>query len=267
MIAHMPLMAHGDAKRVLIIGGGDGGTLKEVLKHPVQHVVLVEIDSEVVELSKRFFPNVSGGAFEDPRVEVVLGDGIEYVAQAESNFDVVIIDSTDPIGPGEQLFTKAFYDRCRNLLLPGGIIVVQSGAPFYHPQQLEGVCKRLASSFDVVQPFLAPVPSYAGGMLALVAAGENYNALRPSMTILRTRFEQLQPNTSYYTPEVHRAAFVLPPRFRSPACAVIGATALTPANEANCAPQRPCELRRTDGRARPEVGAPLASCQAPANPD
>jgi spermidine synthase len=234
MIAHVPLMAHGSAKRVLIIGGGDGGTLKEVLKHSVQQVVLVEIDSEIVELSKRFFPGVSGRAFEDSRVTVVLGDGIEYVVQAETNFDVVIIDSTDPIGPGEQLFTKIFYEHCRNLLTRDGIIVVQSGAPFYHPQQLEGVCKRLASSFDTVQPFLAPVPTYAGGMLALVAAGESYSALRPSMTMLRTRFEQLQPNTSYYTPEVHQAAFALPPRFRSPGCAVNGAATLALVNEADC---------------------------------
>lgn len=219
MIAHVPLMAHGSAKRVLIIGGGDGGALNEVLKHSVQHVVLVEIDGEVVELSKRFFPEVSGGAFEDPRATIIVGDGLEYVARAETTFDVVIVDSTDPIGPGEQLFEKAFYERCRKLLRPGGIIVVQSGAPFYNSQLLESVCQRLACSFDAVRPFLAPVPTYAGGMLALVAAGESYKAMRPSTKILRARFEQLQQNTSYYTPEVNRAAFALPPRFRSLGCA------------------------------------------------
>jgi hypothetical protein len=106
MIAHVPLMAHGAAKRVLIIGGGDGGTLKEVLKHPVEHVVLIEIDDDVIELSKRFFPQVSDGAFEDRRVNLVIGDGVEYVTQTEAKFDAVIVDSTDPIGPGE-LFTKA----------------------------------------------------------------------------------------------------------------------------------------------------------------
>jgi spermidine synthase len=213
MIAHVPLMAHGAVKRVLIIGGGDGGTLKEVLKHPVEHVVLIEIDDDVIELSKRFFPQVSDGAFEDRRVNLIIGDGVEYVTQTEAKFDAVIVDSTDPIGPGEQLITKVFYERCRSLLRPGGMIALQSGAPFYNPEQLESVCSRLACSFDAVRPFLAPVPTYAGGMLALVAGCEGRKALRPPIKTLREQFDRLRPNTGYYTPEVHRAAFTLAPAF------------------------------------------------------
>jgi spermidine synthase len=213
MIAHVPLVAHGSAKRVLIIGGGDGGTLKEVLKHPVEEVVLVEIDRKIIGLSKQFFPKVSGGAFEDRRTTVHVRDGINYVVETESKFDVVIVDSTDPIGPGEQLFTAAFYGRCQRQLCPGGMIAVQSGAPFYQRRQLESVCNRLGSSFGAVRPFLAPVPSYAGGMLALVAAGESHKALRPCVKVLRERIQELQPNICYYTPEVHRAAFMLPPDF------------------------------------------------------
>ena len=128
MIAHVPLLAHGTAKRVLIIGGGDGGTLKEVLKHRVENVVMVELDQEVIELSKRYFPQVSDGAFDDRRVNLVIGDGAEYVTQVDAQFDVVIIDSTDPVGPGEQLFTRAFYERCRTLLPPNGMIALQAGA-------------------------------------------------------------------------------------------------------------------------------------------
>jgi spermidine synthase len=213
MIAHVPLMAHGSAERVLIIGGGDGGTLKEVLKHPVTQVVLVEIDHKIIELSQRFISEVSGEAFADPRSTVVASDGAKYVAETALKFDVIIVDSTDPIGPGEQLFSETFYRCCRNLLLPGGIVAVQSGTPFYQPERLENVCDRLAGSFGVASPFLAPVPTYAAGMLALVAASASRKALRPPYKVLRTRFQSLRGRTRYYTPEVHRAAFTMAPTF------------------------------------------------------
>lgn len=214
MIAHVPLMAHGKAKRVLIIGGGDGGTLREVLKHPVDEVVLVEIDAGVVDLAKEFFPQVSAGAFEDKRAKIVIGDGVEYVARAaESSFDVVIIDSTDPEGPGEQLFTQDFYDDCWRVLRRRGILVLQSGIGFYQPRRLQAVCGRVASSFEAVSPFLVPVPTYAAGMLALVAAGEHGGALRPPVETLTERWNPLRSELRYYTPDVHWSAFTMPPLF------------------------------------------------------
>ncbi|WP_445503726.1 polyamine aminopropyltransferase [Microvirga sp. G4-2] len=213
MIAHVPLMAHGLAGQVLIIGGGDGGTLKEVLKHPIERATLVELDGEVIELSRRHLPTVSDGAFLDPRSNVLVMDGTRYIAQTSEKFDVIIIDSTDPMGPGAPLFTAAFYEACRSRLRPGGMMVVQSGAPFFQPGELEMVCGRLSGSFTGVRPYLAPVPTYAGGMLALVAAGETRDALRPPCKVLRERFGPLQGRTRYYTPEVHRAAFTLAPSF------------------------------------------------------
>ncbi len=213
MIAHVPLMAHGAARDVLIIGGGDGGTLKEVLKHPVERATLVELDGEVIDLSRRYLPKVSGGAFADPRANVLVMDGTRYIEDTREKFDVIIIDSTDPIGPGEPLFTPAFYRACRTRLRPGGMIAVQSGAPFFQPTELETVCGRLSASFAGVRPYLAPVPTYAGGMLALVAAGESRDALQPPCKVLRERFAPLQGRTRYYTPEVHRAAFTLAPSF------------------------------------------------------
>ncbi|MBA1154646.1 polyamine aminopropyltransferase [Microvirga mediterraneensis] len=211
MIAHVPLMAHGSARDVLIIGGGDGGTLKEVLKHPVDRATLVEIDGEVIDLSRRFLPDVSGGAFDDPRTTVLVMDGTRYIAETATQFDVIVIDSTDPLGPGEKLFTPAFYRACRSRLRPGGVIAVQSGAPFFQPMELDQVCGRLAASFAGVRPYLAPVPTYAGGMLALVAAGASNDVLRPPCKVLRERFGALDGKTRYYTPEVHRAAFTLAP--------------------------------------------------------
>jgi spermidine synthase len=213
MIAHVPLMAHGSARNVLIIGGGDGGTLKEVLKHPVERATMVELDGEVIDLSRRYLPTVSDGAFTDPRANVLVLDGTRYIAETQEKFDVIIIDSTDPIGPGEALFTAAFYRACRARLRPGGMIAVQSGAPFFQRRELENVCDRLAGSFAGVRPYLAPVPTYAGGMLALVVAGESRDALRPPCKVLRERFGRLQGQTRYYTPEVHRAAFTLAPSF------------------------------------------------------
>lgn len=228
MIAHVPLMAHGSVGRVLLIGGGDGGTLKEVLKHPVEQVVMVEIDDDIIQLSKRFFPQVSEEAFEDPRVSLLIGDGVEYVTQADSMFDVVIVDSTDPIGPGEQLFTKTFYERCRSLLRPGGVIALQSGASSFNPEQLGGVCGRLASSFQAVRPYLAPVPTYAGGTLALIAAGESDKALLPAIKTLRERVRRLRLRTSYYTPDIHGAAFIL-------------AAGYTPSSETTITAQNPVQ--------------------------
>ena len=134
MIAHVPLIAHGSARNVLIIGGGDGGTLKEVLKHPVESATLVELDGEVIDLSRRYLPKVSDGAFSDPRANVLVMDGTRFVAETQEKFDAIIIDSTDPVGPGEALFTAAFYRACRTRLRPGGMIAVQSGAPFYQTE-------------------------------------------------------------------------------------------------------------------------------------
>jgi spermidine synthase len=216
MIAHVPLMAHGSARHVLIIGGGDGGTLKEVLKHPVERATLVELDGEVIDLSRRYLPTVSDGTFADPRANVLVMDGTRYIEQTKDKFDVILIDSTDPVGPGEPLFTAAFYRACRSRLRPGGIVVVQSGAPFFQPRELEMVCGRLFASFAAVRPYLAPVPTYAGGMLALVAAGDSREALRPPCKVLRERFGALQGRTRYYTPEVHGAAFTLAPSFEPP---------------------------------------------------
>jgi spermidine synthase len=216
-IAHVPLVLHGSARRVLIIGGGDGGTLKEALKHPINEVDLVEIDRGVIDLSRQFFPGVSDDAFQDPRVSIVVEDGVTFVSECRANYDVILIDSTDPGGPGDRLFSKEFYDNCRNLLVSTGILVVQSGTAPHQPEQLIRVCKLLNSAFGAARPFVAPVPSYPGGMLALVAASWSDSALTKGIDTLQRRFQHLRGRTKFYTPDIHRAAFALarglsPPR-------------------------------------------------------
>ena len=213
MIAHVPMLAHGSPGLVLIVGGGDGGTLLEVLKHSVAQVFMVELDREVIDLARTHLPEVSAGAFEDPRATVLVEDGVRFLMDTKLSFDVIIIDSTDPMGPGAPLFSAGFYELCQQHLRPGGIIAVQSGAPFFQPRELDRVCERLSRSFPAARLYLAPVPTYAGGMLALVAAGPSRDAVRPSCKVLRERYPSILGGTRYYTSEVHRAAFTLPPCF------------------------------------------------------
>lgn len=216
MISHTPLMLHGSARRILIIGGGDGGTLKEVLKHPVDEVQLVEIDPEVINLSRRFFPAVCGDGFEDPRVSIHVEDAVRYVAECRTSFDVILIDSTDPGGPGEQLFSREFYEQCRALLVSTGILVVQSGAAPHNPEQLTKVCDLLEYSFGAAAAFVAPVPTYPGGMLTLVAASWSRKVLNAGVQLMRRRFQHLRGVTKFYTPDIHRAAFAMAPKLQLP---------------------------------------------------
>jgi spermidine synthase len=209
MIAHVPLVAHGRARSVLIIGGGDGGTLEEVLKHrAVEQVTMVELDPGVVEIARAHLPSLSNGAFDDPRAELVFADGVRFVAETERRFDVIIIDSTDPLGPGEVLFTERFYGDCRRCLRPGGILVAQSGCPFSERQRLHDCRGRLVRVFRDATFYLSAVPSYYGGPFAFAWASDDPAARSQSAAQLAKR--AVPPGLRCYSPAVHQAAFVLP---------------------------------------------------------
>ncbi|WP_308720134.1 polyamine aminopropyltransferase [Komagataeibacter xylinus] len=214
MLTHVPLLEHGDAKRVLIIGAGDGGVLRRVLEHrTVEKAVMVEIDGEVIELSKKFLPGIAGDAWNDPRAEVIVGDGIEYVTNAaDGSFDVIIVDSTDPIGVGEVLFTDSFYKHCARILSANGIIVNQCGVPFMQADELRDTSARRAQFFDHVSAYVAAVPTYVGGFMTLGVAAKGTVPGRQSVDVIRARAEKAGiANTRYWTPEMHVASFVLPP--------------------------------------------------------
>src|SRR3990172_214543 len=131
VMSHVPLFAHGRAKRALIVGGGDGGVLGEALKHPgLEQVTLCEIDRGVIDLCRQYFPEVSAGAYDNPRARIVIADGTKFVAETPDRFDVIMVDSTDPVGPGAVLFTREFYADCARCLKPGGLLVTQNGLPF-----------------------------------------------------------------------------------------------------------------------------------------
>ena len=211
MLTHVPILAHGDARRVLIVGGGDGGMARTVLKHvSVRHVTMVEIDAGVVEFSREYLPAISGGAFDDPRLELVITDGADFMRETEGGYDVIIVDSTDPVGPGEVLFSDSFYGHARRALSPEGILVSQNGVPFLQGEELTGTMRAFKALFRDWTCYLATVPSYAGGPMAF-GWGTDGKARKVTPEVLRDRFEAAGIETDYYTPEVHLGAFALPP--------------------------------------------------------
>ncbi len=215
MLVHVPLLAHGDARRVLIVGAGDGGVLRRVLQHrTTEQAVMVEIDGEVIRLSKQFLPGIAGDCWTDPRAQVIVGDGIAYAAAAApGSFDVIIVDSTDPIGVGEALFTDAFYADCARVLAPGGLLVNQCGVPFMQPEELRETSDRRARAFPYVSAYVAAVPTYVGGFMALGLAAKSSGVGNVPVETVRARARAagILGTTRYWTPEVHAAAFQLPP--------------------------------------------------------
>lgn len=215
MLAHVPLLTHPNAERVLIIGAGDGGVLKRVLQHgTVKQAVMVEIDGRVVELAKEHMPMIAGDAWNDPRADVIIGDGIDYVAKAEpSSFDVIIVDSTDPIGVGEVLFTDEFYRDCERILSDEGVIVNQCGVPFMQADELQETSARRAKFFPHVTAYVAAVPTYVGGFMTLGMAKKGQNPHQLDVEKVRQRAQKagLLERCRYWTPEVHIGAFALPP--------------------------------------------------------
>ncbi|MDT8870935.1 polyamine aminopropyltransferase [Komagataeibacter rhaeticus] len=214
MLTHVPLLEHGDAKRVLIIGAGDGGVLRRVLEHAtVEKAVMVEIDGDVIDLSKKFLPAIAGDAWTSPRAEVIVGDGIEYVTNAaDGSFDVIIVDSTDPIGVGRCCLPTSFYENCARILSARGIIVNQCGVPFMQADELRDTSVRRARFFDHVSAYVAAVPTYVGGFMTLGVAAKGCVPGRQAVDVIRARAEKAGiKDTRYWTPEMHAAAFVLPP--------------------------------------------------------
>lgn len=211
MLTHVPLIAHGKAKRVLIIGGGDGGILREVCRHPtVEHVTQVEIDQAVIDMARQYLPKHSDGAYDDPRANIVIGDGFDFVQQTDERFDVVISDSTDPQGPGEILFTKDFYAGCQRCLNPGGILVTQNGVAFMQTDEVTNTAARLGRLFKDWHFYGAAVPTYVGGIMAFAWASDEPACRQTSLSTLQQRWREAGIKSRYYTPELHHAAFALP---------------------------------------------------------
>jgi spermidine synthase len=211
MMAHVPLMALARPRRVLVVGGGDGGVLREVLKHPsVEKATLCEIDRAVIDLSLAHYPQVARGAFVDRRADIVIADGLKYVAETRERFDAIIVDSSEPIGPSAVLHTREFFADCKRALKEGGILVTQNGLPFLFPEHLEATYGMFASLFASASPYLCAQPCYFGGPFALTAGSDGSDLLGASVATLTRRMAQRRIEARYYTPTVHLAAFALP---------------------------------------------------------
>jgi len=202
MITHVPLCTHPCPRKVLVVGGGDGGTMREVLKHEsVENAVLAEIDEGVIEVSRRYLPHLSS-SLQDPRCRIMVGDGAEHVRSHPGEYDVIICDSTDPVGPGAVLFSEEFYRASYASLTGEGVFCAQMESPFFYGELIRRAVCDLRRVFPVVRLYLAVVPSYPGALWSFVLASKKHDPVRDArVTNLKTR---------YYTPEVHKAAFVLP---------------------------------------------------------
>lgn len=210
MIAHPALFTHADPRRVLIVGGGDGGVVREVIKHKsVESVELVEIDERVVAAGRDFFPTISSG-LSDPRVKVIIGDGIEHVRRATDSYDIIIVDSTDPVGPAVGLFAVEFYRSVSKALRSDGILVAQTESPLLNQDVLSHAFKSISQAFPNTRLYLGPVPTYPSGYWSYTMGLKDSTDPARVIGDKPCRFE-----TKYYTPEVGRAAFALPPFVRA----------------------------------------------------
>ncbi len=211
MLTHVPILAHGQAKRVLIIGGGDGGMAREAMKHKgVERVTMVEIDRSVVDLCTAYIPSIGAAAFKNRKLDLRIADGARFVKTCTDKFDVVIIDSTDPQGPGAVLFTREFYADCKRCLTKGGILVTQNGVPFFQPDELANTAKRLKSLFKDTAFYLGAVPTYYGGFMAFGWGCDSAAPRKAAAKEIARRFKASGIKTRYYTPELHLGCFALP---------------------------------------------------------
>lgn len=209
MMAHVPILAHGEARDVLIIGGGDCGLAEEVLKHQgVVNLTQIELDAAVVAFSKTHFHEFNAPVFSDSRFHLEIADGAAFVAETSRRFDVILIDSTDPVGAGAVLFTETFYRNLQRCLKPGGIVVTQSGVPFMQREEFATSMRNLSRAFAIASCYVVAVPTYFGGHMALGWASMDRQPRDVSLDTLTARASGL--DTRYYTPEVHLAAFALP---------------------------------------------------------
>ena len=209
MISHVPMAVHPKAKNILVIGGGDGGTVREVLRYPtVEKIDLVEIDELVVEVCKKFLPQTAG-ALCDPRVNFYFEDGLKFIRHCKNEYDVIIVDSTDPFGPGEGLFTKEFYGNCYKALKEDGIMVNQHESPFYTEDAyaMQRAHKRIVESFPISRVYQVHIPTYPSGHWLFGFASKKYH---PVNDLNSVKWNALGLKTRYYNPKLHAGSFYLP---------------------------------------------------------
>ncbi|QGQ99236.1 polyamine aminopropyltransferase [Paenibacillus psychroresistens] len=211
MVAHPALFTHPNPKHVLVVGGGDGGVIREILKHPsVEKAVLVDIDGKVIEYSKKYLPTIACG-LEDPRVEVIVNDGYMHIHDHKNAYDVIMVDSTEPVGPAVELFSKGFYQGIYESLKEDGIFIAQTDNPWFKADLIQSVNRDVREIFPIVRVYCANIPTYPSGLWTFTMGSKKYDPLE----VDETKIPEIE--SKYYTPRLHKAAFVLP-RFVEDLC-------------------------------------------------
>jgi len=211
MIAHAPAFLHGNPKKALVIGGGDGGTVRELLKHKsIESVVMVEIDRKVVELSKKFIPSISAGSLDNEKVRLIFDDGMKFLKETEEIFDLVVADLSDPTGPAEKLISSEFYGLVRERLRENGVVSVQSGSLTYQHELTAEIRANLADHFKKIYVHHFVVPTYESGEFSVTIA-TNSESANPDINLLRERLAKSKiGGLKFYSPEQHVASSWLP---------------------------------------------------------
>jgi spermidine synthase len=206
MICHVPLCVHPKPSRVLVIGGGDGGTVREVLRHPeVEMIHVCEIDETVVDVCRKYIPSLAS-SFDDPKVKIFYEDGARFVAEHSEAYDIIIVDSTDPLGPGQVLFQRPFYEDMKKALSKDGIAVTQCESMYLHQQVIKGVYAFAREIYPKLGYYYTLVPTYPSGLIGFYFCSLKYD---PIQDLQESKAERLK-NLKYYSPDIHRAAFSLP---------------------------------------------------------
>ena len=211
MMVHVPMLSHPDPKKVLIIGGGDGGILREVLRYrSIEKATIVEIDPLVIEFCREHLPGISKGAFDDDRTDLIIEDGAVYVNETKERFDVIIIDSPDPIGPARILFSEEFYRDVHSVMVPDGIMVRQTGSTNMQPDEQKEGFALLKGIFTHTMFYVYTVPTYIGGLFSSVFCSDSVNPLDINHEELKRKFTLTSIETLYYNPGIHLGAFHVP---------------------------------------------------------
>lgn len=211
MMTHPVLLAHPKPEKVLIIGAGDGGILREILKYPtVKKISMVELDEEVILTSKKYLPSISNGSFKDKRAKIIIADGANFVSQTKEKFDLAIIDSPDPVGPAKVLFSKKFYQNIFSVLNADGIMIRQTGSTMWQPKEVKANYKLLSAIFTFCAIQLAAIPTYAGGFFSFVIASKKINPAAAPYIKIAQKYKKLRLKTKYYNPQIHFSSLQLP---------------------------------------------------------
>jgi spermidine synthase len=204
MISHVALNTHPNPKNVLVVGGGDGGAIREIIKHPsVEKAVLAEIDGRVIEVSKQYLPEIAG-ALDDPRVDVRVIDGIKHIQESKDTYDIILVDSTEPVGPAVGLFARDFYQGIYEALKEDGIMVAQTESPFFNADLIRRVYRDIATIYPIARLYTASIPTYPSGLWTFTMGSKKYDPLQVDESKLKDL------DTKYYSPRIHKSIFQLP---------------------------------------------------------